>query len=177
MLITELISNKELILQKAKAAGSRQDAYKAMLKASSNEEFFIIVYSNYDFWLEEMQMPHITEVEAMTQVQLSEFSIWLLETYCLGKQVDHAVHPIIELHKRVVQGQNVSIEEWAAARAAAWAATRTTAWAAWAAAKTAAWFTSRSAACEACLEAYWDIVFDANRTTASKKLYQIICNR
>lgn len=125
--------------------------------AISFNQLFSVMFENY-VWLKN-NCYSIDEIEGITPIQWSQFMVWLLESYCLGKGVDNVVKAVIDLHKRRLDGDEPSKEEWEDARDAARAASAARcAWAAsaarsaaradweagWEAAWEAAWFASEA---------------------------------
>jgi hypothetical protein len=112
--------------------------FTKLQNAETFKQLFEVVFTNYQ-WLKDRDY-EVAEIENITPNQKSNFMVWLLETYCLGKDVDSAVQTVIDLHKQVIIGNEVTEKQraaaWAAARDAARAAARDAAWAsAWAAAR------------------------------------------
>jgi len=142
-----------------------KEEFSKLETASTFEQLFNVVFINYG-WLQDRNYT-IPEIENITPIQHSEFMVWLLETYCLGKDVDSVVQTVIDLHKQRISGTEPTEKQWAASRAAAWdAASRAAAWdaASRAAARDAAWDAARAAA------------WDAARANITNKLISIIYN-
>jgi len=142
-----------------------EEEFTKLQNAATFQQLFSVVFKNYG-WLKDRDY-QVAEIENITPIQFSTFMIWLLETYCLGKDVDSVVQAVIDLHKQRLNGVEPTAKEWdsardsaraatwdsarAAARAAAWAA----AWAAWTANDAAAWEHARAAARDASWAAAW----------------------
>ncbi len=142
-------------------------------------------------------------VGADLKLVLPRFFHWILVDpdgviqYAQGEGEERAKEAILSvaaLHNRVVKGQEVTSEQWSAARAAAraaraaaraargaawaasesaWAAARDAAWAAsaaaWGAARAAAWAASESA-----MDAAWDAAKDAAIKRQKEKLLELL---
>jgi hypothetical protein len=127
--------------------------FTKLQNASNFQQLFNVIFENYG-WLKERGYK-VAEIENITPIRYSNFMVWLLKTYCIGKDVDSVVQEVFDLHKKRLAGNEPSQKEWAAASAAAWDAASAAAWdaasaaasaAAWAAARDAAWAAARDAA-------------------------------
>jgi hypothetical protein len=151
--------------------------FTKLQNATTFHQLFSVVFENYQ-WLKDRDY-QVAEIENITSIQYSSFMVWVLETYCLGKDVDSVVQAVIDLHKQRLNGVEPTEEQWAAAKDAARAAACAAAWAAaWAAAKAAAWAAARAAAWDAARAAAWaaakDVAKDAAREQIITKLIGII---
>jgi hypothetical protein len=135
--------------------------FTKLQNATTFQQLFSVVFENYQ-WLKDRDY-QVAEIENITPIQYSIFMVWILETYCLGKDVDSAVQAVIDLHKQRLNGVEPTEEQWDVARAAALDA-------ALAAALDAAWAAARAAARAAALDAAWDAAraaaWDAARAAA-----------
>ncbi|NBO98777.1 MAG: hypothetical protein EBU90_01440 [Proteobacteria bacterium] len=103
---SELLDKLELI--------ARKSDFKLLSNSRNFNEFFQFLFKNYG-WLKTRHY-EIEEIETITLMQYSQFFIWLLETYCLGKGVDNVVKDVIDLHKRRLDGDEPTKQEWETAK-------------------------------------------------------------
>jgi hypothetical protein len=98
------------------------EEYTPFINSATQAEWTGRLFMNYG-WLKGKGVV-IPEIEELPKAKMSEYFVWLLETYCLGKDADSVVQAVIDLHKRVIAGEEVSQSDWAdardAARSAAW---------------------------------------------------------
>jgi hypothetical protein len=123
--------------------------FTKLQNATTFQQLFSVVLENYE-WLKDRDY-EVNEIENITSIQYSTFMVWVLETYCLGKDVDSVVQAVIDLHKQQLNGVEPTEEQWAAARAA-----------------------TRDAAWDAARDATRDAAWDAAREQITNKLIGII---
>jgi len=97
-----------------------ENEFIPFVNSATQAEWVGRLFMNYN-WLHHKGV-EIPEIETIAPIQYSEFFVWLLETYCLGKAVDSAVQAVINLHKRRIEKEEIIQDEWAAVSAAASAA-------------------------------------------------------
>jgi hypothetical protein len=149
--------------------------FTKLQNATTFHQLFSVVFENYQ-WLKDRDY-QVAEIENITPFQYSSFMVWMLETYCLGKDVDSVVQAVIDLHKQGLNGVELTEKEWDAARDAAWAAAWAAAWdAAWAAAWDAA-RAARAAARDAAWAAAWAAAWDAARAAVSDAAWEQVTNK
>jgi hypothetical protein len=119
--------------------------FTKLQNATNFQQLFSVVFENYG-WIKEKRY-EVAEIENITAIQYSNFMVWLLETYCIGKDVDSVVQAVIDLHKQRLNGVEPTKEQWYTARYAAC---------------DAAWY----AACDAARAAAWAAASDAARDAA-----------
>ena len=172
--IKDLHARRAEIANIARASGACKSEPDKLDTTTSNEEAFFVVFENYG-WLKNNTKVTVMELENATRESLASFYIWLLETYCIGKEVDEVVQRVIDLHKRALDGGIVSANEWDDASDPAWSAARnyatSAAWSTagrgvvWSAARDAAWLAG-SAVDAGVRDAVW--------SAACTKLHQVL---
>jgi hypothetical protein len=135
--------------------------FTKLQNATTFQQLFRVVFDNYE-WLKDRDYK-VAEIENITPIQKSTFMVWLLKTYCLGKDVDIVVQAVIDLHKQVMIVNEVTEEQWAAARAAARYATSAASDAAW----DAAWYAASDAS-----DAAWDAAWEQITTKLIGIIYE-----
>jgi hypothetical protein len=145
--------------------------FTKLKNALNFEQLFSVVFENYS-WLKDREY-EVAEIENITPIQYSTFMVWVLKTYCLGKDVDNVVQTVIGLHKQRLNGVEPTEKEWYAASSAAWAAASSASSAA-RAARAAAWAAASSAAWAAAWDAARDAAWSAAREQITNKLIEII---
>lgn len=162
--IHDLHTHRNFIAAWASTKGAKCSAPNEMRNASSNEEAFKVLFTNY-YWAT-MKGFSCPELDSLKHTDLSPWYVWILESYCLDRGADDVVIPVINLHKRIVAGEQVTEQEWDATRATTWAAARdparVTTWdAAWTAAMGATWNPARDTAWAAARDSAWAAASDA----------------
>jgi hypothetical protein len=117
-------------VEKFKPPFACKTEFTKLQNATTFQQLFSVVFENYQ-WLKDRDY-EVTEIENITPVQYSTFMVWMLESYCLGKDVDSVAQAVIDLHKQRLNGLEPTEEQWDAAWSAAW-------YAASDAARSAAW--------------------------------------
>jgi len=100
--------------------------FTKLQNATTFQQLFSVVFENYQ-WLKDRDY-EVAEIEKITPIQYSTFMVWLLKTYCLGKNVDSVVQAVIDLHQQRLNGVEPTREQWVAAWDAARDAARVAAW-------------------------------------------------
>ena len=142
-----------------------EEEFTKLQNATTFNRLFSVVFENYQ-WLKDRDY-QVAEIENITSIQYSSFMVWMLETYCLGKDVDSVVQAVIDLHKQRLNGVEPTEEQWAAAWDAARAAAR-------AAAMDAARDAASAAARAAAMDAARDAASAASWEQITNKLIEII---
>jgi hypothetical protein len=149
-----------------------QEEFTKLQNAKTFEQLFIVIFKNYS-WLKS-NYGTIAEIENITPIQYSTFMVWLLETYCLGKDVDSAVQAVIDLHKKRLNGEELTEEKWAAARYAASSAASAASDGTWYARYAASWAAAWAADRDAGYAARYAAACDAGWEQITNKLIEII---
>lgn len=93
---------------------------QTLLDKARNYVEFIGVVAFYKDQIKRNLSIELPQFESLSLIDYSPFFVWLLSTYCLNGDVDGHVKRVIDLHQRIVEGIDVSREEWINARDKAW---------------------------------------------------------